>query len=68
MCDPDSFEQIKRFHTLWEGLTDDDSDFCLGGPLIVAKFGQPAVAPIFGALGFPSDSPTGLTERADDPL
>jgi hypothetical protein len=53
MGDPDSVYQIERLHALWEHLADDDGDFCLGRPLIVAKFDQPAVAPILGSLGFP---------------
>ncbi len=53
--DPDGVDEIERFDAFGQHAADEDGDFGFGEPLVVAQFGEPAVLPGLGALGFPED-------------
>ena len=47
-------------------LARDDGNLCLRSPLVIAKFYQPGVAPVFGALEPPQYGAARLSACADN--
>jgi len=66
--DPNAIDHVKGFYAFWQDLAHQNGNIRFSCALIFAEFGEPAVAPIFGALGFPNDGTAGIPALAHHPL
>ena len=56
MADPHAVDDVEAGYAFGQGVTDHYGQFGFGVALVFAQFDQPAVAPVFGAFGFPQDA------------
>ncbi|OIQ69920.1 hypothetical protein GALL_484720 [mine drainage metagenome] len=68
VSDPYAIDDLEGFDALGQCVADEDGYLGLGGALVVAQLGEPAVAPVLGALEFPQHRAAGLTALANDPV
>ncbi len=65
---PHAFDTVERRQPIRQFRGRDDGELRLGRALVVAKFGEPAIVPVLGSLGFPEDRAAGSAVGIADML